>query len=418
MTPTRRAAGILVLVALAAVVLPVSPTVALLAASCLVGVCAVDAWLVRRQRPSARVSEMGTVARSATVPLRVEVDIGTVAWCRVLQPAPPELEVVPAEATGTVLDADVVGRHRGVHTLGPAVVRFAGPLGLVKADRRVGSDTAVTVLPDLPTARRLAAARRRGRSDEEGRLSNRLGLGTEFESIRDYSPDDDVRQINWVASSRAGRPLSNQYRVDENRDLVCLVDHGRLMAGPLPQGTRLDVALDALAALVVAAEDAGDRVGTVAFAGSVTRVLAPRRRNAENVVRSLFDLEPHDTEAAYDEAFQTVAGRKRALVCLFSDLMDEAAARSLTDALAVLTRRHAVLVATASDPQLVAASLPRGDHPFDVVRSSVAVDLLAGRKRALAALAARGAVVVEADGDRLGPACVSAYLRLKQRARL
>ena len=53
------------------------------------------------------------------------------------------------------------------------------------------------------------------------------------------------RQINWMASSRVGRPMSNQYRIDENRDLVCLVDSGRLMAAPLGTATRMDIALDA-----------------------------------------------------------------------------------------------------------------------------------------------------------------------------
>ena len=60
------------------------------------------------------------------------------------------------------------------------------------------------VYPDLPAARRLALAVRQGRFREQGRLTRGpLGLGTDFESIRDYAPDDDVRQINWRATDRA-----------------------------------------------------------------------------------------------------------------------------------------------------------------------------------------------------------------------
>src|SRR5690349_22529174 len=45
-----------------------------------------------------------------------------------------------------------------------------------------------------------------------------LGIGTDFESVRDYAPDDDVRQVNWRATARVGRPMSNQYRIDQDRD--------------------------------------------------------------------------------------------------------------------------------------------------------------------------------------------------------
>ncbi len=209
-------------------------------------------------------------------------------------------------------------------------------------------------MPDLPRARRMAESRARGRLAETGRIRSRLGIGTDFETIRDYTPDDDVRQINWTATARVGRPMSNQYRVDENRDLMCLVDAGRLMAAPLGTATRMDIALDAVSALAVAAEQAGDRIGTIAFGSTILRHLSPRRRGAEPVVRALFDLEPQEVESDYERAFTSVAGAKRALVALFTDLMDEAATSSLIDALPVLARRHAVMAVTCVDSDLLA----------------------------------------------------------------
>ena len=180
----------------------------------------------------------------------------------------------------------------------------------------------------------------------------RLGLGTEFEAIRDYSQDDDIRQVNWIATARLGRAMSNQYRIEENRDLMCLVDAGRLMASPIGPMSRLDVALNAIAVLAVAAEEAGDRVGALAFEAKVTRQLAPRRRGAEAVVRALFDLEPMEVESDYERAFYAVGRQKRALVAVFTDLVDDGAARTLIAATPVLARHHVVLVASCTDPDL------------------------------------------------------------------
>src|SRR5207247_1018252 len=93
-----------------------------------------------------------------------------------------------------------------------AVAPLAVPpsLGLGLRDFTLLEDAELLVYPDLPAASRIAEAVRRGRFRDEGRRTRgKLGLGTEFESIRDYQPDDDIRQVNWQATARVGRPMSN-----------------------------------------------------------------------------------------------------------------------------------------------------------------------------------------------------------------
>jgi uncharacterized protein (DUF58 family) len=212
--------------------------------------------------------------------------------------------------------------------------------------------------------------------------------------------------------------MSNQYRVEENRDLMCVVDTGRLMASPAGPVTRLDVALDALTTLAVAAEEAGDRVGAMAFDATVNRQLSPRRRGAETVVRALFDLEASEIESDYDRAFAAVGRHRRALAAVFTDLVDESVSRSLLAACPMLTRRHAVLIATCRDLDLAGAVTDTPHDVLDVFRAAVAVDMLASRDRAAAMLRSMGATVVEAAPEKLGAACVHAYLVLKQRGRV
>jgi uncharacterized protein (DUF58 family) len=416
--PTRWAAVGVALIAVATVLFPVGVVVPSLAVAAWAGLVVVDVVMARRIRPGATRTPTPTLALRVPVAFVVEVTVRGARSIRLRQPTPPELDVAPDETVGRDLAGELTGLHRGVHRLPLAVVRTTGPIGVGSCDHEAGPNDTVTVFPDLPTARRLTAARRRGRSTDEGRIHSRLGIGTELESIRDYAPDDDVRQINWVATARVGRPMSNQYRVDENRDLVCAVDTGRLMASPVGPVTRLDVALDAVAILAVAAEDAGDRVGAMSFAASVTRQVRPLRRAADAVVRTLFDLEPTEVESDYERAFIALGHHKRALIALFTDLVDESASRSLLAACGVLTRHHAVLIASCRDPDLTSAANDPPRDVRDVLRSAVALDMLESRHRAATLLRSMGATVVEAPASRLGPACVRAYLTLKQRARL
>src|SRR5699024_6654537 len=144
---------------------------------------------------------------------------------------------------------------------------------------------------DLPGARRIAAAVRQGRFRDPGRRRGPLGLGTDFETIRTYTPDDDIRRMNWLATERTGHPMVNQHREDTERDLWCLVDGGRLLAAPIGDRTRLDLAVDAVAAVAAVAEAVGDRIGAIVFDDEVRRVIAPRRAAAASLMRNLDDLE-------------------------------------------------------------------------------------------------------------------------------
>ena len=266
---------------------------------------------------------------------------------------------------------------------------------------------------------------RQGRFRDQG-VSARgpLGLGTEFELVRDYLPDDDIRQVNWRATARLGRPMSNQYRVEQDRDVMLVIDAGRLSAAPLPappggvRPTVLDACLDALTAVALVADEVGDRCGAIAFDSEVRAALRPGRAQGAAVVRALFDLQPRPVDADYELAFRRVEGSKRAFVLVLCDLLEEAAARPLVEAMPVLTRRHAVVVASPADPQLeaLATTAPAGDG--DLARAAVALDVRAARTRAAALVRAAGATVVEAPADRLARACVAAYLRAKARARV
>ena len=412
MSVAPRAAA--VLAAIAVVTALTSPLFGALAALALAGAIAADALAVRRA-PEVVRRVRSHLARGVATPLRVDADgPGRV---RVRQPAPAALDIAPREAEGR-LEATVTPRRRGRHTLQPVAVRSEGPLGLGRWRHEGAAEQEITVYPDVPSARRLALAVRQGRFRAAGRLTRGpLGLGTEFESIREYEPDDDIRQVNWRATERMQRPMSNQYRVEQDREVMLLIDAGRLMASPLGDRTRLDVAVDAAVAVALVADVLGDRAGTLAFDRQVRRQLSPRRGGGHGVIRALLDLEPRAEEPDYELAFRSVEGAKRSLMIIFCDLLEETAARPLADAVPVLSRRHAVTVASVRDPDLDTVLATPPDDRHGVGAQAVALDVLGARTRVAHMLRRAGAQVVEPPAEQLSAACVGAYLRAKTRGR-
>jgi uncharacterized protein (DUF58 family) len=413
MSPTPRAGLLLGAVAVTVLVLPLALVVGLEVG--LVAAIALDAWLVRAT-PEVERSVAGYLYRGVPGPLRL-VPIPARDRIRLRQPVPPDLRLAPSEADRELVGV-VLPLRRGRHVLPKPASRLGGPLGLGRWYRRPGEEGQIVVYPDLPAARRLARAVREGRFRLDGRSRGPLGLGTEFEFVRDYLPDDDLKQVNWRATERTGRPMSNSYRVERDRDVICVVDTGRLMAAPLGDRTRLDAAIDAAVAVAAVADELADRVGTIAFDRTVSRLVRPRRRGARAVVQALFDLEPVATDSDYERAFALIGESKRALVFVFTDLLDESAARPLLEAVPMLSRRHVVVIASATDPDLERMLDEMPETAADVYEAAAALDVLSARANVRRLLLGAGAEVLEGSPDGLSTLCVRSYLRAKSRARV
>ncbi len=56
--------------------------------------------------------------------------------------------------------------------------------------------------------------------------SRKIGIGTEFYSIREYMPGDSMRRINWKASARKGDLLVNEYEGENSGDAIIVLDAG------------------------------------------------------------------------------------------------------------------------------------------------------------------------------------------------
>jgi len=413
---TRRGLGLLGGMALLALVLP-----GILAGFVFVValvVCLTDAWLVRRV-PTVTVTAPPIVSRG--VPTGLTVDVEPSVGLTVRQVGTPDVRIEPDTGDGS-LGARLTAIRRGTHLLPRPATLAAGPLGLGCWYHRAGPETTIVVYPDMTAARRLATEVRLGRFGDSARRSRGpLGLGTELESIREYLPDDDIRQVNWRATARLGTPMSNTYRIEQEREVVVLLDTGRLMAAPVGDGTdrtRLDVAVDAAAALAAVADVVGDRIGLIAFDSSIRRRLRSRRDGGDVVVTAIHDLEPTAGESDFELAFRTVAHDKRAFVLILTDLLEETAARPLTEAMPILARHHAVVVAGVSDPAVMAALSTPATSVAGAYLTAAAVDVEVSRRRAASRLSGFGATVIDVAPALLASRCVEAYLRAKRRARL
>lgn len=90
------------------------------------------------------------------------------------------------------------------------------------------------------------------------------GKGHDFEDLTDYVPGDDVRDIDWKVSARAGSPVIKRFERETDVFTQLVIDTGREMLAATPSSeNKYDVALMAAETLAFLSSQRGDRLGLV-----------------------------------------------------------------------------------------------------------------------------------------------------------
>lgn len=329
---------------------------------------------------------------------------------------------VPAGAR-LVGSAELRPSRRGRFAVEDLVVRVDGALGLGARQRTLHVPDVLRVHPVFASRAEAELRINRARILEVGlRSAKGRGGGTEFDQLREYGVDDEVRRIDWAATARAGKAMVRTYRAERNQTVLLLLDNGRVMAGRVADVPRVEHAMDALMCLTTVATRLGDRCGMVVFDREVRSTVPARagREQLGRVAEAMYALDPQLVESDYRGAFTAALARfrRRSLIVLFTDLVEQSVGESLLPALPLLVRHHLVVVAAVRDPDVTGWAHATAATADEAYRSAAATAALDDRDRTIARLRGMGVVVVDAPVGQLAPRLADTYLDLKSRGRL
>lgn len=434
---TRLALAAAAAALLAAILAVAAPGSGVLAAGAADAVLLVLLAFDVRGAPPARTLRIARVApgvarlrRRATVAVVVHNPTARPLRVELRDASPPSLGRAPIRHRATLaaggwvrLAATVTPERRGMVALGPLTVRTSGPLGLGGRQETLALPGRLKVYPPLPSRAEVELRLERARLLQSGERSSAVrGGGTEFDSTREYHPDDEFRRINWKATARAAKAISNVYRQERNQQVLLLLDASRMMAASLGGFSRFEHGIDAAVAVAELAARVGDHVGMVAFGRQVVASVGPRtgRAQARRLLDALFDLEPSLDAPNYRLAFARLLARyrRRALLVLLTELTEEAALEALFAAIPALLSRHLVIVGSVVDPELEAAAASEPASSEEVFLKAAAVGALEARQQAARRLRRMGVVVVDEPPGRLAGRLADEYLRIKAFGRL
>lgn len=310
--------------------------------------------------------------------------------------------------------------RRGDYAFGDVNLRWLGPLRLIVRQGKVEANSAVKVYPNLMEVRRYDILLKGNRLQELGLRSTRqFGEGTEFERLREYTPDDEYRRINWKATARRRRPVTMEFQTERSQTVMALIDTGRMMQSPVASMAKLDYVINAVLLLSYVASGKGDKVGMMSFADGVQQYVAPKQGRGQfyRLLERLYAVEPQPGEPDYGQAFSFFQAkyRKRSLVIIFTDLSGGMSTTALVNHTALLARRSLPLVVTISDPDVVNVAQHRPHDSLSMYQRSAAVSLLNERQVTLDHMRQQGVLTLDVPANELSIAVINRYLALKAR---
>jgi uncharacterized protein (DUF58 family) len=427
--------------ALAALLLGIPPIVAGRAALVTLGALAIvgggdyvasrRAWRGGSPRMIRRLPAAFAIGVRRPVELAIEIE-GAARWhCELYDHADATLSTdgLPVRVdvrggTRVTTGYTVMPTHRGEITFAPADIRVRSRLGFCDLLEQIGTTEVRRVYPDFAQVARYAWLAGDRRLQEIGiKTYQRRGQGTDFKQLSDYRIGDSIRHIDWRATLRLGKPIVREFQDERDQCVLLLVDCGRRMRADdrsVTVGTtHFDQVLNAVMLLTYVALKQGDAVGAMTFGSPPgdERAFAPRKgtQALNALMGELYSVQPTPTHSDYVAAAHEVlrTQRKRALVIVITNFRDEDSTE-LGAALRLLRSRHLVLLASLRERvvrELMTQPLA-SDHAIIDVASTHMYEQ--ARRDAFARLAARDAMMVDAEPERLGIELVNRYNAIKR----
>lgn len=329
---------------------------------------------------------------------------------------PDPFAITLAPRTRATLAYALRASRRGAFTLEEIYLRTTSRLRLWQRHFTYPAQNVLHVYPDMRQLSEYALLARTNRLSLLGvRRARRIGQDHEFERLRDYTVDDNYKHIDWRSTARRRKLTVRDFQSSQSQRIVFLLDCGRMMTNEAAGLSLLDHALNAMLMLSYVALRQGDRVGLLCFSDEI-HGFVPQRGGMQQMNRLLhagFDRFPRLVESRYDLAFRYLAThcRRRALVVLVTNVIDEVNAQQVQRYLGNLSGKHLPLGVLLRDRQLFSAA----EEGADVWRAAAAADILLWRQQVLADLRSSGALALDLFPECMTAPLVNQYLQVKAR---
>ena len=183
------------------------------------------------------------------------------------------------------------------------------------------------------------------------------GRGMNFEELRDYTPGDEIRTIDWNSTAKLSRPVVKVFREDRELIFILVLDVSASgECGSVGQSKR-EFASEIASVLALSALKNNDKVGLFLFSDQIEKFIQPQKGQAQllAIIREALFSKPQHTQTDLVGCLKALQRmlKKKAIICFLSDFLPTKPVNmnELPKVLGYMRHRHDLICIRITDPR-------------------------------------------------------------------
>ncbi len=311
-------------------------------------------------------------------------------------------------------------KERGEYNFGSLNVYVSSPLGLVSKRFSFQKDATLATYPSFIHLRKYELMALQSEFLLGGiKRIRKLGHTMEFEQIKDYVPGDDIRTINWKATSKTNRLMVNQFQDEKSQRIFMLIDKGRTMKMPFNGLSLLDYSINATMALSHIILKKGDRAGMMTFSKKTENKVAAENKSGQlrKISEALYNIKTDFFESDFNRLYQDVkySLNQRSLLLLFTNFETLDGLNRQLKYLRGIAKNHLLVVVFFKNAELQTLIHKNPESTQEIYDEIIAEKFEFEKKLIIQELRKYGIYTVYTLPENLNVDVINKYLEIKAR---
>lgn len=299
---------------------------------------------------------------------------------------------------------------KGNYTFNNIFFRVSGMLGMIYRQYRILISTSISVYPNLIELKKYLNLISQNRQEQLGYKIRLSGGETEFDFLREYQPGDNYKKINWKATAKKKYPIVEIDQKELNRNILVVLDTGRMMTTKYGYLTKLDYAIDAALILAAASIKKNDRFGILSFSDKINSYLPPSKSNKilTSILSTLYAATPTFTKSDYLNAYRFIKNKitKNSIFFVFSELYNNTVSKDLKEMLELLALYHKVRLISFEEIEKESS----GKNYLEIIQWTLQQSQVIERETIIKDLYYKGVNTIKVNTDNINTLVVNSYL--------
>ena len=314
----------------------------------------------------------------------------------------------------------LIPKERGEYVFGGLNIFAKSPIGLVSRKFVFQKEASLPSYPSFVHLRKYELMALQNEFLLGGiKKIRKLGHTMEFEQIRNYVQGDDIRSINWKATSKANKLMVNQYQDERSQRIYMLIDKGRTMQMPFQGLSLLDYSINAVMALSHIILKKSDRAGMMTFSQKTENKVQAEQKSGQlkKISEALYNIKTNFYESDFSRLYQDVKTTisQRSLVLLFTNFETLDAVNRQMKYLRGIARNHLLVVIFFKNSELNDLMNKKPENIQEVYDEIIAEKLEFEKKLIIQELRKYGIFTVYTLPENLNIEVINKYLEIKAR---